>query len=100
MAATKTTTPADEAAARLKALTEETNQKRAEYAEQAAAEQKKAALAALDSYEDSVLKFVDSYEKAVADAKIDWLQDIVAPQAEATRELTTAYVSAARKLVN
>ncbi len=43
---------------------------------------------------------MDSYEKAVADAKIDWLKDIVTPQVEATRELTTAYVSAARKLVN
>ena len=47
-----------------------------------------------------MLKFVDSYEKAVADTKVDWLKDIVAPQAAATRELTTAYVAAARELVN
>ncbi len=47
-----------------------------------------------------MLRFVDSYEKAVADTKIDWLKDLVAPQAAATRELTAAYVSAARELVN
>jgi hypothetical protein len=95
-----TTTPADETTAKVNRLTEETNKKLAEYAEQATAQQKKLALAAIESYEDQVLRAVDSYEKAVADTKVDWLKDLVAPQAAAHRELTTAYVTAARQLVN
>ena len=47
---------ADEAAAKVTQLTEKTTKKLTEYAEQAAAEQKKAALAAIDSYENSVLE--------------------------------------------
>jgi len=98
--ATKTANPVDDAAAKVTALTEETNKKLAGYVEQAVASQKKLTLAAIDSYEDSVLRLVDAYENAVADSKIDWLKDVVAPQTAATRELTAAYVSAARHLVN
>ena len=102
MAATKTnpTAAAEEATAKVTELTEETNKKVAELIEQAVAGQKELTLAAIDNYEDSVLKLVDSYEKAVADSGIDWLKDAVAPQAKASRELTAAYVTAARKLVN
>jgi hypothetical protein len=91
---------ADEHAAKVADLTDEANKKVAEYIEQVVASQKKLAHAAIDSYEDTVLRIVDSYEKAVAESKIDWLQDAVAPQTKATRELTTAYVKAARELVN
>ena len=92
MAATTKTNPA--------AAAEETNKKIAELVEQAVASQKELTLRAIDTYEDSVLKLVDSTEKAVADSGIDWLKDAYAPQAKATRELTSAYVTTARKLVN
>jgi hypothetical protein len=63
-------------------------------------EQKKITRAAIDTYEESVLKFVDSYEKAVADTKVHWLKDAIAPQVTTTRQATTAYVTAVRQLVN
>jgi hypothetical protein len=98
--ATKITDPIDATTTNHAQVTEETNQKVTEYIEQLVATQKKLALAAIDSYQDTVLRFVDSYEKAVADSNIDWLKETVAPQAAASRELTTAYVKAARQLVN
>jgi hypothetical protein len=102
MAATtkSSTTAADDVTAKVTELTEETNKKVADLVEKAVASQKELTLAAIDSYEDSVLKLVDSTEKAVADSGVDWLKDAYAPQAKATRELTSAYVAAARKLVN
>jgi hypothetical protein len=61
---------------------------------------KEITLNAIGAYEDSVLRLVGSYEQAVADSGLDWLKDAVAPQAKATRELTSAYAAAARKLVD
>jgi hypothetical protein len=91
---------AEEANKKFAALTDETNKKIGEYLQQAAATRTKVALAVIDSYEESALRFVDSYENAVADTKLDWLKDAIAPQTAAARELTSAYVATARQLVN
>ena len=45
-------------------------------------------------------RIVDSYEEAVADTKLEWLKDVVTPQATAARDLTATYVAAARQMVN
>jgi hypothetical protein len=76
----------------------EFNAKAAEDTKKAIEESQKARSALLDSYESGVLNAVDSYEEIANGTDIDWIKQIVAAQARATRELTKAYASAAREL--
>jgi hypothetical protein len=91
---------ADEANKALASIASDTNKKIVEYLEEAAATQKKVTLSLIETYEESALRFVDSYEKAVTESKFDWLKDAVAPQTAAARELTATYVATAKQLVN
>jgi hypothetical protein len=79
---------------------EEATQKVTELGEQAFENGKKVGNAYLDSYEKLVLTLADTYEKAAAQTKIEWLETAVAAQAGLTRELTKAYPAAARELVS
>jgi hypothetical protein len=100
--ATKTVSPTEDAVVQLTELAESADESRTnltQYLEQALGAQKKIALAAIDSYQESVLRIVDSYENVVADTELKWLKDLVAPQAAAVREVTTLYTDAAQQLV-
>jgi signal transduction protein with GAF and PtsI domain len=77
---------------------EEFNANAAEDTKKAIEESQKARFALLDSYESGVLNAVDSYEEIASATDVDWIKEVVAAQARATRELTKAYVSAARDL--
>jgi hypothetical protein len=70
-----------------------------DFTEKATANGKKANAAYLDSFEKTVLTLADSYEKAAAATKVDWIETIVAAQAGFTREVTKAYTAAARDVV-
>ena len=71
-----------------------------ELGETAAANAKLATRDYLDAYEKGVFEAVDKYEQAVADSKIEELQQFAATQATLTRDITKAYVTAARKLTS
>jgi hypothetical protein len=99
MAAAKTNgntaaNPLQDATETLAAFARETTEKLTELTEQARASQKRHSLVAIDSYEHAVLAVVDSYEKAATDPNAE-----LTNFAGATRELTTAYTAAARRLV-
>ncbi len=72
----------------------------AELNEKAVANGRKASTAYLTSYENAVLSFADSYEKAAGASRLEWVASIATAQADLTRELTKAYTSAARELVS
>jgi hypothetical protein len=72
----------------------------AELNEKAVANGRKASTAYLRSYENAVLSFADSYEKAAGATRLEWVASVAAAQADFTRELTKAYTSAARELVS
>jgi hypothetical protein len=66
----------------------------------AVANGRKASTAYLTSYENAVLSFADSYEKAAGATRVEWVASIAAAQADFTREVTKAYTGAARELVS
>ena len=70
-----------------------------DFTEKATANGKKANAAYLDSFEKTVLTLADSYEKAAAATKVDWIETIASAQAGFTREVTKAYTAAARDVV-
>ena len=72
----------------------------AELNEKAVANGRKTGTAYLTSYENAVLSFADSYEKAAGATRLEWVASVAAAQADFTRELTKAYTSAARELVS
>jgi hypothetical protein len=72
----------------------------ARFNETTVASGKKAGAAYLDTYEKAVLSFAHAYEKAAGGTNNSWVADIAQAQAEYTRELTKAYVNAARELVS
>jgi hypothetical protein len=72
----------------------------AELNEKAVANGRKAGTAYLTSYENAVLSFADSYEKAAGATRLEWVASIAAAQADFTREVTKAYTGAARELVS
>lgn len=61
---------------------------------------KKAHTALLDSYEKGALTFAGTYEEAAAATNVEWIGAIASAQAQIGRELTSAYVDAARELVS
>jgi hypothetical protein len=67
--------------------------------EQAVANGRKAGAAYATSYEKAVVALVDSYKKAAAATRLDWVSTMATAQADFTREVTKAYISAARDLV-
>ena len=71
---------------------EEINQRTAEKG-------RKASVAYLNTYENSVVWVADSYEKAVGATRIDWLTGVAAKQAKATRDLTKTYTAVGRDVV-
>jgi hypothetical protein len=71
-----------------------------ELGEKAAATSKKVSESYLSSYEKAVSVLADTYEKATGASKIEWLASIGSVQAQATREMTRAYTSAAREFVS
>ena len=72
----------------------------AELNEKAVANGKKASAAILDTYENAVVSFTESYEKAAGTTKVDWIASTAAAQADFTREIAKAYTGAARELVS
>jgi hypothetical protein len=60
---------------------------------------KKITASYIDSYEQTMLKIAELQDKAAADAQIESIATIAANQASYTREVTSAYVSAARELL-
>src|SRR3954454_23304541 len=79
----------------------------AELNEKAVANGKKAGAAYVASYEKAVLSFADTYEQTAGATKVEWLPGGAPPpagvataQADFTREVTKAYVGAARDLVS
>jgi hypothetical protein len=72
----------------------------AELNEKAVANGKKAGAAYVASYEKAVLSFADTYEQAAGATKVEWLAGVATAQADFTREVTKAYVGAARDLVS
>ena len=92
--ATQTKTPVADSTENVIAF----NEKTIEETKKAIEESQKARFALLDSYESGVLNAVDSYEEIASATDVDWIKEVVAAQARATRELTKAYVSAARDL--
>ena len=72
----------------------------AELNEKAVANGKKAGAAYLSSYEKAVLSLADSYEKAAGATKLDLVATVASIQADFAREVTKAYVSAARDFVS
>ena len=60
---------------------------------------RKASLAYLNTYEKAVVSLADSYEKALGATKIDWLTNVAAKQAKATRDVTKTYTAVGRDLV-
>jgi hypothetical protein len=72
----------------------------AELNEKAVANGRKASTAYLTSYENAVLSFADSYEKAAGATRLEWVASVAAAQADFTREVTKAYTSAAREFVS
>ena len=72
----------------------------AELNEKAVANGKKAGAAILDTYENAVVSFTESYEKAAGTTKVDWIASTAAAQADFTREIAKAYTGAARELVS
>lgn len=69
-----------------------------EFNEKAVEDSKQARTAYLDSYQKAVLTAADLYEQSASATDVEWVKTIVAAQARATRELTKAYVNAAREL--
>ena len=61
---------------------------------------KKAGAVYLDACEKTVLSITDSYEKAARGTNNDWVAGMASAQADFTRQLTKAYVNAARELVS
>ena len=60
---------------------------------------RKASVAYLNTYEKAVVSLADLYEKAVGATRIDWLTNVAAKQARATRDMTKTYTSVGRDLV-
>jgi hypothetical protein len=60
---------------------------------------RKISLATLDSYEKTALGVADFQVKVAETSRVAWLQQVATTQADLTRDLTKAYVSAARELV-
>jgi hypothetical protein len=79
-------------------LFEDSRQAIEEINEKAIEDARKARTALRDAYEKRVLTLADSYERAASNTDVEWIKNIVAAQAGATRELTKAYVNAAREL--
>ena len=69
-----------------------------EFNEKAIEDRKQAWAAYIDTYEKAVLTAADLHEQSARATDIEWVKNIVAAQARATRELTKAYVNAAREL--
>ena len=72
----------------------------AELNEKAVANGKKAGAAYVSSYEKAVLSLADSYEKAAGATKLDLVATVASIQADFAREVTKAYVNAARDFVS
>jgi uncharacterized protein with GYD domain len=70
-----------------------------ELREKAVAVGKKTSETYLSSYEKAVVALADTYEKATAAAKIDWVASVGSLQADTTREITRAYTGAVREFV-
>jgi hypothetical protein len=60
---------------------------------------RKASVAYLNTYEKAVVSLADLYEKGVGATRIDWLTNVAAKQAKATRDMTKTYASVGRDLV-
>ena len=85
----------EEAAQKLAAFAEQATKQLTEFTEQAKAAQKQHSLAAIDAYEQAVMHLADSFEQAASEQpKVE-----VPNLAYITREITTAYTSAARQHV-
>jgi hypothetical protein len=67
--------------------------------EKAVANTGEAGEAFLTSYEKAVVALADTYEKAAGATKIEWIASLGGVQADATREMTRAYTSAAREFL-
>lgn len=68
--------------------------------EQTVEKGRKASVAYLDTCEKTVVSLADSYEKAFGATGIEWLTNVAATQAKATRDVTKTYTAAARELVS
>ena len=71
-----------------------------ELSQKAVANNKKASEVYLSSCEQAVVTLADTYQKATAATKVDWIASLGTVQADATREITRAYTTAARELVS
>ncbi len=67
--------------------------------ERTAEKGRKASVAYLNTYEKAVVSLADFYEKAFGATRIDWLTNVAAKQAKATRDMTKTYASVGRDLV-
>jgi hypothetical protein len=61
---------------------------------------KKLTGAYVDSYEKAALSIADLQQKVADATPVEWIADFASAQAGLTRELTKAYVSSARELLN
>lgn len=71
-----------------------------ELREKAVAAGKKTSETYLSSYEKAVVGLADTYEKATAAVKIDWVASLGSLQADTTREIARAYTGAVREFVS
>jgi hypothetical protein len=60
---------------------------------------RKASVAYLNTYEKAVVSMADLYEKAAGATRIDWLANVAAKQAKATRDVTRTFTGVSRDLV-
>ena len=60
---------------------------------------KKLTGSAIDSYEKAALGVAELQKKVAAVSNVEWVKSVASAQADLTRDLTSAYATAARELI-
>jgi predicted RNA-binding Zn ribbon-like protein len=94
-----TETGAD-AAARMTAATDEVVQRIRELTDRFIESAKSAGNQSLDAYEQSLRTLVEFQERAAGASQLDWVSSIAAAHAKFVQDVSAAYVSAAREMLN
>jgi len=88
-----------DAAASMTAASDEAVQHIRELTERFIESAKAAGNQSLDAYEQSLRTLVDFQEKAAGASHMDWVSSVATAQAKFLRDVTDAYVSAARTML-
>ena len=93
------TDPGPDAAANVTAATEEAAQRIRELTERFIESAKSAGNQSLDAYEQSLRTLVEFQERAAGASQLDWVSSIAAAHAKFVQDVSAAYVSAARDML-